>query len=513
MDGISVIRAAAIPALGLVISVGVAVASVGAASSIRTDRSKLDASRKQVSMIEPIHRIRLAGFEAYAQYWNRELGQRSEIAGSTAALRRAIANPALNDEPSIVEGRKRLTSLQAATTTKQQMGMLGEVSERTETAAADVLKPLAAQTGDLGSAVTALWKLHGMSEMITHYRVAREVDPRPTSADVRAYIAGGIAGDEVDATRTFQTELLDGVKDSVVRRELESVARLPETKAFLDEANWSLRGGQTTSHHPTFAELDKSRQTVMAAVGRVYTHETGRIDQQLQSDLRTLQADYSRSRKIGWGALAGVIGSLLWLFGRLGSRLRAMRTLAETDSLTKALNRNGVRRVVEPWFSDRGSKPIALAVIDLDQFKSINDSYGHSGGDCILSAVSKSLHGTTIPDQTSIGRWGGDEFVAVFRLPQDSAASSFDGLFERVHSSIATPILVREELVTATATMGVVVCSCGSCDFDDLFRVADHALYVGKFDGRNRWTSVGCEFDLSQRITKQALSPNLPVSV
>jgi diguanylate cyclase (GGDEF)-like protein len=510
MDGISVVRAAALPAFALVISVGLTVGSIGSASIFQTDRTKVETSRKQFSLIEPIHRVRVAGFEASAQYWKRELNQRADISGSTASLRKALENPVLNNQPAIVEAREKLAAIKSAPSTKQEMGFLGAIGDGVEAASTAVLKTMSSQNNDLGSATTAMWNLHGMAHMVTHYRVVRNVDPRPTSKEVMTYIAGGVAGAEVNPSRTFKSELVADVKGFELRNDLTAVAKLSTAKIFIDETNWSLEGGTALVPHASFAEFDHSRQAVLAATNRAYSNEIKRINQRLASEIRSLDAAYSRNRNITWGAIAGVIGSLLWLFGRIGSKLRAMRSLAETDLLTKSLNRTGIRRVVDPWFVDRGTKPLALAVIDLDQFKSLNDTYGHQGGDRILSGVSGSLHGTTIPDQTSIGRWGGDEFVAVFRLPQNSTVSSFDRLFERVHSSVATPIAVGDDLVTATATMGVVVCSCGSCDFDDLFRTADHALYVGKFEGRNRWTSVSCDFDLSQRMTDRTLITQTP---
>jgi diguanylate cyclase (GGDEF)-like protein len=508
VEGISVFRVTALPALGLAISVGAAVASIGTATSARSEKASVAKEQSRFAAVAPIQSVRVAGFEAYSQFWNREVNQKADIEGSISRLQSALSDPALDKQPAIVSAREQFKAIATAASPKDQMGLLGKIGDYAESATTDVLEPLGGRVGVLRFASGSLWTIHGLTQLTAAQRIAAGVDPKPIEPDLVAYIDGYVAGTSVDPTDNFEKALLKEVSSATLRSELKAVLADPRTKPFADDVNWTLHGAKSNVRHPSYGDFERSRQVTMKLTGRSYSNEVRRIKRGFDRQVASLNSEFQRSRDTSWAAALCALGSLLWLFGRLGSRLRAMRTLAETDSLTGALNRTGIRRVVDPWFGDRGSKPIALAVIDLDNFKLTNDKYGHLGGDRVLQATSDALHGTTIPNQTSIGRWGGDEFVAVFRLPESSELPSFDRLFERVHTSIAEPISVGDQLVSTTATMGVVVCSCGSCNFDDLFRTADHALYVGKFEGRNRWTSVACDFDLSQRLA-ETLNPQL----
>lgn len=171
-------------------------------------------------------------------------------------------------------------------------------------------------------------------------------------------------------------------------------------------------------------------------------------------------------------------------------RYQTMTQLSETDSLTQLLNRRGFdRRYAELWErAKRERRSVALAFIDLDQFKGINDRYGHEAGDAALKQVARVLREETDPMPLLSARLGGDEFIAVwYNLPRPAA--------ERIASRLTHAVEVRQ-VRNEGAAGGVLTISIGLtvCHPDltvlagDCMRRADQALYEAKEAGRNRFS-------------------------
>ncbi len=184
--------------------------------------------------------------------------------------------------------------------------------------------------------------------------------------------------------------------------------------------------------------------------------------------------------------------------GTLTDRLRDMETqstaiekrmleqqrLALLDTLTQLPNRKAYeQRVIEEserW--KRYGRPLALAVCDLDHFKSINDQFGHLAGDKVLRIIAKTLRGR-LRKSDFIARVGGEEFVIL--LPEtgrDEAQRALETLREAVAQS---PFHFRDQPVAVTVSIGVADFA-ASATPDSVFERADAALYRAKEAGRNR---------------------------
>ena len=133
-------------------------------------------------------------------------------------------------------------------------------------------------------------------------------------------------------------------------------------------------------------------------------------------------------------------------------------------------------------------------MVDLDRFKSINDSRGHLAGDAVLREAARRLK-SAARRYDSVGRYGGEEFLVV--LPGCDAADAAVQA-ERMREAIGgTPFLAPSQPVAVTASLGV---ACSSrCAPETLVREADDALYLAKAEGRNRvvvhsvkWAHAGC---------------------
>ncbi|VWX53632.1 putative Diguanylate cyclase [Novosphingobium sp. 9U] len=162
------------------------------------------------------------------------------------------------------------------------------------------------------------------------------------------------------------------------------------------------------------------------------------------------------------------------------SREVAISIMAETDDLTGVLNRKGFRHRITTAI-EHGHGPLTLALIDVDRFKTINDTFGHAVGDRVLEAVAERLQaGTRTTD--FVGRLGGDEFAILFGCDVDTARIAC----ERIAAALRGVPMVNEGAIKARASI-----SCGVAQLQPgmtrshLFDAADNALYEVKRAGRD----------------------------
>lgn len=163
--------------------------------------------------------------------------------------------------------------------------------------------------------------------------------------------------------------------------------------------------------------------------------------------------------------------------------LRVNGPAALHDSLTGLLARPYILRFIRQLIAE--GTPFSLAILDLDNFKLVNDRYGHHIGDLLLSAVAETLE-DCLGDAGFVGRIGGDEFLLVNLrdLSYDAAHRFFDGIYNGRQVFRRTYRLESVE-VYATATVGCTAFPQDAGSYDALFQLADKTLYRGKVKGRN----------------------------
>ena len=180
-------------------------------------------------------------------------------------------------------------------------------------------------------------------------------------------------------------------------------------------------------------------------------------------------------------ALAGVLGRAL----KTSEAFETMREATLVDPLTGCATRaEGLRRFeAELRRAERSKTSLAVLMLDLDHFKSINDRYGHNTGDAVLSAVGETLLGTLRASDIR-SRWGGEEFLVV--LPESTierASSAAESLRQRI---AATTVRDGTNTVRVTTSIGITIARPGETDIPRLLGRADTALYQAKSEGRNR---------------------------
>jgi diguanylate cyclase (GGDEF)-like protein len=167
-------------------------------------------------------------------------------------------------------------------------------------------------------------------------------------------------------------------------------------------------------------------------------------------------------------------------------RSRALRSLIMRDGMTGLYNHVSIKEQLlrEMARSKREGSPLALAMVDLDFFKKINDTYGHQVGDQVIRAIAHILQ-QRLRHGDLIGRYGGEEFAVI--MPGTSAAAA-GRVLDDIRALFATVRHKADETVFhATFSAGVADLDvAGDADPADLFRRADEALYEAKHAGRNR---------------------------
>ena len=204
-----------------------------------------------------------------------------------------------------------------------------------------------------------------------------------------------------------------------------------------------------------------------------------------------------------WRMRALTIGGLMFVFSaafvalsfNLGAQLRRrtraeaeLRLLAATDTLTGLNNRRTLNDVLDKEWSEakRAGTTFSLLFVDLDQFKTYNDTYGHQAGDDALAAAARCIVQSIRRPRDSAARYGGEEFVVL--LPGTSASGA-RAVAERIRAEINSLDIKHacSEHGRLTASIGVASWTPGhDDDVTVVISAADAALYSAKADGRNR---------------------------
>lgn len=170
--------------------------------------------------------------------------------------------------------------------------------------------------------------------------------------------------------------------------------------------------------------------------------------------------------------------------------LEANRRLALHDGLTGLLNRRAFDEAFERAASQtsRAGQPLSLLMIDLDHFKRLNDTYGHTVGDVALQAAAAEIRSQARGGDLA-ARYGGEEFAVI--LPDTDGAAAFR-MAERLRKALADRVIkVGSEPIRITASCGVSATDLGYTTIEELIRSADEALYASKETGRNRTSLAG----------------------
>ncbi len=156
------------------------------------------------------------------------------------------------------------------------------------------------------------------------------------------------------------------------------------------------------------------------------------------------------------------------------------------DPLTGVLNRAYAMKLVHWLIAE--NQPFTFTMVDLDNFKSINDTFGHSAGDEVLVEVSKNL-AKSVDGFGAVGRFGGDELLIIDlkNISKKDKSRFFEKLYSK-SGAIRTEMTFGDSTIMITATSGCASYPKDADEYDKLFELIDKTLYVGKSEGRNCYT-------------------------
>jgi diguanylate cyclase (GGDEF)-like protein len=256
------------------------------------------------------------------------------------------------------------------------------------------------------------------------------------------------------------------------------------------------------NYRDAYADLDEYVKRYVAAKDAEQIRQAGALRARFATDReiernaslqRELELERVRSdrqsEQLQWTVLAIIAGTLVTalLTYTLIANLRHKRQLlqlASVDSLTGLPNRRRTAELADEALTaaNLAGKPLTIALLDLDHFKTINDRYGHAGGDAVLKEFARASRATLRATDT-LGRWGGEEFLLV--MPDttlDTALVSLERL-RVVALDIRLPSGGTGPRVTLSA--GLATNEGGATSLDDIIARADSALYAAKDDGRD----------------------------
>ncbi|MBN2752013.1 MAG: GGDEF domain-containing protein [Rhodospirillaceae bacterium] len=164
---------------------------------------------------------------------------------------------------------------------------------------------------------------------------------------------------------------------------------------------------------------------------------------------------------------------------------RKLKAMATSDALTGCCNRRHLLSILHREFQvgQRNGVPLTFAMLDVDRFKHINDTFGHPAGDSVLQALATTCN-KGIRNSDSFGRLGGEEFG--FILPATTTTDA-ERILSRIREDIEhTKVNVPHSLINVTVSIGITALSNDDPDEQALMSRADTALYAAKAAGRNR---------------------------
>jgi len=182
---------------------------------------------------------------------------------------------------------------------------------------------------------------------------------------------------------------------------------------------------------------------------------------------------------------------------------QALQDRAERDSLTKLLNKDAGRRQAEEYFARfPGGVHSAMLIIDLDNFKQVNDRYGHLFGDAVLTKVAQEIK-KLFRNQDIVSRIGGDEFLVLMRGISDR--NLLENRCQRLLSSFRTIFQNQKQKLPLSCSIGVALSPEQGRTYYELFNKADQALYWAKAKGKNSFVFYN-EEDEKQHFHKGTVS-------
>jgi len=275
-------------------------------------------------------------------------------------------------------------------------------------------------------------------------------------------------GKEQVEHRKLWTEFLTGDDQAMVEREISHV--------------WSDGTGIKRHFEASLVDRTGSARTVYTNVQRISGTQTFIVS---MSDISEIKRAETEIRELN-RELSKVNEELVQEIAERKRYESQLKHQANHDSLTGLPNRVLLFELMRQSFAfeDRHNKLMALMLLDLDNFKDVNDSLGHLSGDILLKKVAKRLQ-QCIRKYDTVGRIGGDEFVIV--VNDISTVNDIKQFTEKVRGTLQEPFDILGKEILVTASIGIAIYPVHGTTVKALMKMADIAMYAAKRSGRNEF--------------------------
>lgn len=171
-----------------------------------------------------------------------------------------------------------------------------------------------------------------------------------------------------------------------------------------------------------------------------------------------------------------------------------LRVLANTDSITGLPNRNAIHNLISNAIENAGDTQVGIVYLDLDNFKKVNDAYGHMFGDQLLQSVSLAIL-SCLSENQLLARFGGDEFIV---LATETSQGSLEATASRILTRLRQPFRIGLIEIYTGCSIGISLAPQHGQDCESVIRNADTAMYTAKEGGRGQF----CVFspEMNQRV-------------
>jgi diguanylate cyclase (GGDEF)-like protein len=222
---------------------------------------------------------------------------------------------------------------------------------------------------------------------------------------------------------------------------------------------------------------------VMGFEGLVFMEQHGLLPTDYRVDDQIAKVLYYINAAMGFGTI--MIYTSIYNQS-MGIKNKELQYVADHDGLTGIFNRQKIRSILEAEVARVQEDPdgkLAVAILDVDFFKKINDTYGHHAGDCVLKGVT-GLFEQYRKDGVAYGRWGGEEFLLI--SIEASSLDEFKAQLENLRQNVEkTGFTIDGKNINVTVSIGASYYEDG-LTMDKLLQQADDRLYLAKESGRNR---------------------------
>ena len=302
---------------------------------------------------------------------------------------------------------------------------------------------------------------------------------RRSLSDVLVELDQGLDEERIQqATAVFTLRLPPWFQE---RREAEheQVAELSRVIAGMGSALKAIQGGDDEFYGSFASTIDEMRKTSSA---RDVRNASGRLLRLLDEATEKLSVQQRQNERR--------MASLAEMVHGLHKELDRAKVLLQEDPLTEVYNRGSFESHATSLLRKCRLAPFrwSLIMLDLDNFKTINDTFGHVGGDRLLQAAAKAMQGVVMRNSDFVARYGGEEFAV---LLSDCDVGGAEVVAERLRLALESlSITSGSRPIQATASLGVAE-ACELDEVENVVRRADEALYLAKAAGRNRVVVAG----------------------